>query len=130
MAHDRIGTPDGSMHTSTARWIDFYLARVDVHFDKAKELFNSAVTIPLGSDASAELCRYFQIRKAWDLRQYRSVSEGDLIFRKSGQGSIRWATVRISVSRMESRPRDPRRDPPGVRWSQLSGSVSLQNIDR
>jgi hypothetical protein len=49
-----------------------YLARVDVHFENAKELFNSVVTIPLGSDASAELCRYFRIRKAWDLRQYYS----------------------------------------------------------
>lgn len=39
-----------------------YLARVDSHFDKAKELFHSLVTIPLGSDVSAELLRYFQIR--------------------------------------------------------------------
>ena len=39
-----------------------YLARVDSHFGKAKELFDSTVTIPLMSDASAELCRYFQIR--------------------------------------------------------------------
>ena len=62
-----------------------YLARVDVPFDKAKELFNSVVTIPLGSDASAELCRYFQIRKAWDLRQYRSVTDADLIFRNQAK---------------------------------------------
>ncbi len=62
-----------------------YLARVDVHFEKAKELFNSVVTIPLGSDASAELCRYFQIRKAWDLRQYRSVTDADLIFRNQAK---------------------------------------------
>src|SRR3989442_5253571 len=58
-----------------------YLARVDSHFEKAKELFDSVVAIPLGSDVSAELCRYFQIRKAWDLKRYASVTEGDLIFR-------------------------------------------------
>lgn len=52
----------------------------DDHFEKAKELFNSVVTIPLASDASAELCRYFHIRKAWDLRKYTSVSNADLIF--------------------------------------------------
>jgi len=46
-----------------------YLARVDCHYEKAKELFNSVVAIPLGSDVSAELCRYFQIRKAWDLKR-------------------------------------------------------------
>ena len=32
-----------------------YLARVDSHFEKAKELFDSLVTIPLGSDVSADL---------------------------------------------------------------------------
>jgi hypothetical protein len=40
-----------------------YLARFDSHFKKAKELFDSLVTIPLGSDVSADLLRYFQIRK-------------------------------------------------------------------
>jgi len=58
-----------------------YLARVDSHFEKAKELFDSVVTIPVASDVSAEFCRYFEIRKAWDLRRYASVTEGDLIFR-------------------------------------------------
>ena len=62
-----------------------YLARVDSHFEKAKELFDSVVTIPLGSDVSAELCQYFQIRKAWDLRRYASVTEGDLIFRNQAK---------------------------------------------
>jgi hypothetical protein len=62
-----------------------YLARVDAHFEKAKEVFNSVVTIPLGSDASAQLCRYFQIRKAWDLHQYGAVTDGDLIFRNEAK---------------------------------------------
>ena len=54
---------------------------MDSHFQKAKELFHSVVAIPLGSDVSTELCRYFQIRKAWDLKLYASVTEGELIFR-------------------------------------------------
>ena len=58
-----------------------YLARLDSHFETAKELFDSLVAIPLGSDASADLIRYFQIRKAWDLGRYTSLSEADLIFR-------------------------------------------------
>jgi hypothetical protein len=62
-----------------------YLARVDIHFEKAKELFNSVVTIPLRSDASAELCRYFQIRKTWDLHRYGSVTDADLIFRNEAK---------------------------------------------
>jgi len=62
-----------------------YLARVDSHFGKAKEVFDSVVTIPLASEVSAELRRYFQIRKAWDLRQYRSVTDGDFIFRNQAK---------------------------------------------
>ncbi len=59
----------------------FYLARNAWHFDKARELFDSLVTIPLSAISVDDLLRYFTIRKAWDLRQYGTVSEADLIFR-------------------------------------------------
>jgi hypothetical protein len=62
-----------------------YLARFDAHFEKARELFNALITIPLGSDASAELLRYFEIRKAWELCRYASLTEADLIFRNQAQ---------------------------------------------
>src|SRR5580700_7175874 len=70
-----------------------YLARVDFHFQKAKELFDSLVAIPLGSDVSADLLRYFQIRKAWDLGRYTSLTEADLIFRN--QAKTRFAGQRF-----------------------------------
>ena len=70
-----------------------YLDRLDSHFAKAKELFDSLVTIPLGSDVSADLVRYFQIRKAWDLGRYASLSEADLIFRN--QAKARFAGQRF-----------------------------------
>ncbi len=85
-----------------------YLARVDSHFEKAKELFDSLVAIPLGSDVSADLLRYFQIRKAWDLGRYTSLSEADLIFRNEAKtrfGGQRfehlyrgWKVARVSES--------------------------------
>jgi hypothetical protein len=62
-----------------------YLAGVDLHFGKAKELFNALVAVPLGSDASGDLLRYFQIRKAWDLGRYGSLTEADLIFRNQAK---------------------------------------------
>ncbi len=62
-----------------------YLARADSHFQAAKELFDSLVAIPLQSDAAGDIVRYFEIRKAWDLRQYNSLSEADLIFRNQGK---------------------------------------------
>jgi hypothetical protein len=71
-----------------------YLARLDFRFEKAKALFDSLVTIPLGSDVSADLVRYFQIRKAWDLGRYTSLSEVDLIFRNQ-------AKTRFSGQRFE-----------------------------
>jgi hypothetical protein len=70
-----------------------YLARVDSHFEKAKELFDSLVAIPLGSDVSADLLRYFQIRKAWELSRYTSLTEADLIFRN--QAKARFAGQRF-----------------------------------
>jgi hypothetical protein len=71
-----------------------YLARLDSHFEKARELFDSLITIPLGSDVSADLVRFFQIRKAWDLSRYASLSEADLIFRNQ-------AKARFSGQRFE-----------------------------
>ena len=70
-----------------------YLARADSHFQKAKELFDSLVTIPLGSDVSLDVLRYFQIRKAWDLGRYTSLTEADLIFRN--QAKTRFAGQRF-----------------------------------
>jgi hypothetical protein len=70
-----------------------YLAGVVSHFERAKELFNSLVAIPLGSDVSADLLRYFQIRKAWDLGRYISLTEADLIFRN--QAKTRFAGQRF-----------------------------------
>jgi hypothetical protein len=62
-----------------------YLARAASHFQVAKELFDSLVTIPLQSDAAGDIVRYFEIRKFWDLRQYSALSEADLIFRNNAK---------------------------------------------
>jgi hypothetical protein len=70
-----------------------YLARVDSHFEKATELFDSLITIPLGSDVSADLLRYFHVRKTWDLSRYTSLTEADLIFRN--QAKTRFAAQRF-----------------------------------
>src|ERR1700722_699012 len=58
-----------------------FLARNEAHFVKAAELFRDLVTIPLGSNPAEDLLRYFAIRKAWELAQYASLTEGDLVFR-------------------------------------------------
>jgi hypothetical protein len=58
-----------------------YLSRIDAHFAKARELFHALVTVPLESNPADDLLRYFAIRKAWDLHQYGSLSEADLVFR-------------------------------------------------
>ena len=58
-----------------------YLSRMDSHFAKARELFHALVTVPLESNPADDLLRYFTVRKAWELHQYGSVSEADLVFR-------------------------------------------------
>ena len=58
-----------------------YASRTDLHLPKATEIFHSFVKIPLESDITEDLLRYFRVRKAWEEKRYREVSEGDLIFR-------------------------------------------------
>ncbi|MGA8367494.1 MAG: hypothetical protein ACLQMT_07540 [Candidatus Acidiferrales bacterium] len=71
-------------HLSEFRFL--YVARVDSHFERAKELFESLVTIPLQSDAAKDIIRYFEVRRGWDLKQYASLTEADLIFRNKAKG--------------------------------------------
>jgi hypothetical protein len=87
-----------------------YLARSDSHFDRAREIFDSLVTIPLGSDPAGDLLRYFAIRKDWDDRQYGSLTEADLIFRNLAKQRFSaprfeqlyrtWKTGRISETQV------------------------------
>jgi hypothetical protein len=87
-----------------------YLARSDSHFDRAREIFDSLVTIPLDSNPADELLRYFAIRKDWDNRQYGSLTEADLIFRNKAKQRFSaprfeqlycgWKTGRISQTQV------------------------------
>jgi len=58
-----------------------YASRAEWQFEKAAEIFHSFVKIPLESDIADDLLRYFLVRKAWDEKKYREVTEADLIFR-------------------------------------------------
>ncbi len=58
-----------------------YASRTDSHFEKAREIFHSLVKLPLESDITGDLLRYFRVRKAWDEKQYAAVTDADLIFR-------------------------------------------------
>lgn len=78
-----------SLFHQIAEFRFLFLARNNAHFLKASELFRDLVTIPLQSNPAADLLRYFRIRKAWDLAQYTSVTEGDLIFRNLAKERFR-----------------------------------------
>jgi hypothetical protein len=62
-----------------------YASRADWEFEKAAEIFKSFVKIPLESDIADDLLRYFRVRKAWDEKKYRDVTEADLIFRNQAR---------------------------------------------
>jgi len=47
-----------------------YIAAKDAYFQGAEERFRSLVKRPLESDISAEILRYFHVRKKWDNREY------------------------------------------------------------
>ena len=58
-----------------------YASRTDSSFEKATEIFSSLVKTPLESDIAGDLLHYFRVRKAWDEKQYGTVTDADLIFR-------------------------------------------------
>ena len=57
-----------------------YIAAKDAYFRMAEERFRSLVKRPLESDTSAEISRYFQIRKKWDNHEYVVPVTEDLEF--------------------------------------------------
>src|SRR6516165_3527569 len=70
-----------------------FLSATDLHFAKASELFRDLVITPLEPGSANDLLRYFTVRKAWELGQYDSVTEGDLIFRNAA--SERFGSARF-----------------------------------
>jgi hypothetical protein len=57
-----------------------YIAAKDAYFGMAEERFRSLVKRPLESDTSAEISRYFQIRRKWDNHEYVVPVTEDLEF--------------------------------------------------
>jgi hypothetical protein len=66
-----------------------YVARNGVGFDKARELFDSLVRVPLEPNASDDLLRYFRVRLAWEEKQYSMLTDADLVFRNQARGRFR-----------------------------------------
>jgi hypothetical protein len=94
-----------------AEFLLVYVSRTDSHFAKATEIFDSLVKVPLESDIAGDLLRYFQVRKAWDHKQYADLSDADLVFRNNArmrfggerfEGLYRgWKNGRVSESAIE-----------------------------
>jgi hypothetical protein len=57
-----------------------YVSGTRAHSEKATELFNSAVKIPLESDIAADLIRYFRARSIWNSPEFRTLGKTDLLF--------------------------------------------------
>jgi hypothetical protein len=66
-----------------------YVSRTDTPFERASEIFDSLVRIPLESDIAEDVLRYFRIRKAWDEKHYETVTDAELIFRNQARGRFK-----------------------------------------
>jgi hypothetical protein len=55
-----------------------YISNSPVHFLKAEQCFSSLVRVPLESDVSSEVLRYFQLRKSWEAKNYAIFSNDDM----------------------------------------------------
>ena len=62
-----------------------YASRTDACFHKASEIFHSFVKIPLEEDSAEQLLRYFRVQRAWDERQYATLTDADLLFRSQAR---------------------------------------------
>src|SRR5260370_30855729 len=57
-----------------------YISGTRAHFEKATELFNSTVKVPLESDIAGDLIRYFRARSIWNSSEFSTMSKTDLLF--------------------------------------------------
>ncbi len=119
-----------------------YASRSDSQFEKATEIFDSLVKIPLESDIASDLLRYFSVRKAWDEKRYAAVSDADLIFRNQARGRFTgerfeglyrgWKNGRVSEAGIRhevgtnDRKRRVRFDTFLLRWMAVPGADSAK----
>jgi hypothetical protein len=90
-----------------------YVSRSEAHFARATEIFDSLVKIPLESDITEDLLRYFRVRKMWDEERYAAVSDAELIFRNEAHSRFQggtfealyrnWKTGRVSTKAIEEK---------------------------
>jgi hypothetical protein len=69
-----------------------YVSRTEPRFQRATEIFDSLVKIPLESDIAEDLLRYFRVRKMWDEKRYAAVSDAELIFRNEARSRFHGGT--------------------------------------
>jgi len=89
-----------------------YIANSAANFKRAEERFSALVRAPFQADASTEVLRYFQLRKAWEMKRYGLFSNDEI-------GWLNDATRRFDGERFE-----------GLYTAWLSGSASDGAIRR
>jgi hypothetical protein len=62
-----------------------YIANSPLHFVAAERRFSALVRAPREADLSTEILRYFQLRNAWELKKYGSLSVTDIEWLKEAQ---------------------------------------------
>lgn len=72
-----------------------YIASSLMHFAGAEKRFRSLVRLPLEAEASGEILRYFELRNAWELKKYGSLSASDVEWLKEALG--RFQTDRLEA---------------------------------
>lgn len=72
-----------------------YISNTPAHFEKVMKLFNSLVKIPLESDITADLIRYFRTRSTWNSPEFGTLDKNDLLF-------FNEAKRRFAVDRFET----------------------------
>jgi hypothetical protein len=82
------------------------------HFTPAKERFRAAIKELLESDVSAEVLRYFEIRRKWEDGEYIIPVTRDLEFLNEAKGPFHGEALREVVLRLAHQPAHRRRFAP------------------
>src|SRR6516165_5159708 len=63
---------------SLPRFRFLYIANSAANFKRAEECFSALVRAPFRADVSTEVLRYFQLRKAWEMKRYGLFSNDEI----------------------------------------------------
>ena len=105
-----------------------YISGTPAHFEKATELFNSQVKVPLESDIAADLIRYFRTRSIWSSSEFKTMNKTELLFLDGAKRRFAGDRFEALLQNLEGRTHCRGRTPGGVSVKGVKPEGVLRNL--